>query len=253
MGPLIHPAISLTRHGLDEDETWRDVGVLFGGTVLEPVQQTITTACHHCLDPACMNGCPLNAYDKDPVTGIVRHLDDQCIGCQYCTWKCPYDVPVFKEARDCPQVRDVLESARLEEAPACVQACPNEAISITLVNKQQIADQRKKKNSFLPGSPDSDYTLPTTQYRTRRTLPASMSPGDLYEVKAEVKKVSRAPGQALSDFNIFKLVAQYWGCGKMFDKWSSPESVFQIMKELSRDQPCEITGIRNYRMIDEAG
>ena len=68
-----------------------------------------------------------------------------------------------------------------------------------------------------------------------------------------VKKVSRAPGQALSDFNIFKLVAQYWGCGKMFEKWSSPESVFQILKELSRDQPCEITGIRDYRMIDEAG
>src|SRR6202035_5913118 len=25
-------------NGLDDDETWRDVGVLFGGTVLEPVQ-----------------------------------------------------------------------------------------------------------------------------------------------------------------------------------------------------------------------
>ena len=32
-----------------------------------------------------------------------------------------------------------------------------------------------------------------------------------------VKRVSRSPGQALSDFNIFKLVAQYWGCGKMFE------------------------------------
>jgi hypothetical protein len=39
----------------------------------------------------------------------------------------------------------------------------------------------------------------------------------------------------------------------MFEKWSSPESVFQILKELSRDQPCEITGIRDYQMIDEAG
>jgi anaerobic selenocysteine-containing dehydrogenase len=68
-----------------------------------------------------------------------------------------------------------------------------------------------------------------------------------------VKRVSRAPGQALSDFNIFKLVAQYWGCGKMFEEWSSPESVFQILKELSRDQPCEITGIRDYQMIDESG
>jgi predicted molibdopterin-dependent oxidoreductase YjgC len=68
-----------------------------------------------------------------------------------------------------------------------------------------------------------------------------------------IKKVSRAPGQALSDFNIFKLVAHYWGCEKMFEKWSSPQSVFQILKELSRDQPCDITGIRDYQMIDNAG
>jgi NAD-dependent dihydropyrimidine dehydrogenase PreA subunit len=42
-------------NGLDEEETWRDVGVLFGGTLAEPVQQTVTTACHHCLDPACFS------------------------------------------------------------------------------------------------------------------------------------------------------------------------------------------------------
>jgi anaerobic selenocysteine-containing dehydrogenase len=68
-----------------------------------------------------------------------------------------------------------------------------------------------------------------------------------------VKKVSRAPGQALSDFNIIKLVAQYWGCGKMFEKWSSPENVFKLLAELSRNQPCDFSGIRDYRMIDEAG
>ena len=68
-----------------------------------------------------------------------------------------------------------------------------------------------------------------------------------------VKKVSRAPGQALSDFNIFKLVAQYWGCGEMFRGWTSPEAVFQILKELSRGQPCDFTGIADYRMIDDCG
>jgi assimilatory nitrate reductase catalytic subunit len=68
-----------------------------------------------------------------------------------------------------------------------------------------------------------------------------------------VKKVARAPGQALSDFNICKLVAQYWGCGEMFARWTSPEAVFQLMKEFSRGQPCDITGIADYRMIDECG
>ncbi len=68
-----------------------------------------------------------------------------------------------------------------------------------------------------------------------------------------VKRVSRAPGQALSDFNIFKLVAQYWGCGELFSKWSSPESVFHLMKECTRGQPCDITGIRDYSMLDACG
>src|SRR5262245_46049612 len=72
-------------NGLDEGESFRTVGLVHGGNKERGYQQTITTACHHCVDPACMNGCPVKAYEKDPVTGIVKHLDDQCIGCQYCT------------------------------------------------------------------------------------------------------------------------------------------------------------------------
>jgi assimilatory nitrate reductase catalytic subunit len=68
-----------------------------------------------------------------------------------------------------------------------------------------------------------------------------------------VKKISSAPGQALADFHIFQLIVHYWGCGGMFKEWSSPEAVFQILKRCSNGQPCDITGIRDYRMIDEAG
>ena len=68
-----------------------------------------------------------------------------------------------------------------------------------------------------------------------------------------VKKVRRAPGQALSDFNTLKLIAQSWGCGEMFRDWSSPEATFQILKKLSASQPCDITGIRDYRHLDDEG
>jgi assimilatory nitrate reductase catalytic subunit len=68
-----------------------------------------------------------------------------------------------------------------------------------------------------------------------------------------IKKVRRAPGQALSDFHIFKLVAHYYGCGAMFDRWESPEAVFRILKTLTAGMPCDITGIVDYRMLDEAG
>ena len=67
------------------------------------------------------------------------------------------------------------------------------------------------------------------------------------------RKVARAPGQALSDFAIFQLIAEAWGCGDMFRAWSSPEAVFQLMKRLSRGRPCDITGIRDYAHLDESG
>ncbi len=57
----------------------------------------------------------------------------------------------------------------------------------------------------------------------------------------------------MADFSIFRLVAEYWGCGEMFAAGTSPDDVFQILKELSRGQPCDITGIRDYRMLDECG
>lgn len=68
-----------------------------------------------------------------------------------------------------------------------------------------------------------------------------------------VKKVARAPGQALADFWIFKALADAWGCGHLFEAWSSPEATFRILTELSRGQPCDITGVTDYRMIDAAG
>src|SRR6478609_221552 len=155
-------------NGLDEAEaeTWRSVGLLHGGTPAVPIQQTVTTACHHCLDPACMKGCPVNAYEKSPETGIVRHLDDQCIGCQYCTLQCPYDVPKYSKKRGIVRKCDMCSNRlAVREAPACVQACPNGAITITIVDQRQIALERKRTN-FLPGAPDSSYTLPTTQYQS---------------------------------------------------------------------------------------
>jgi anaerobic selenocysteine-containing dehydrogenase len=68
-----------------------------------------------------------------------------------------------------------------------------------------------------------------------------------------IKKVRPAPGQALSDFSIFRLIAEYWGCGELFVEWQSPQHVFEILKRCSAGQPCDITGIDGYRQLDAAG
>jgi len=64
------------------------------------------------------------------------------------------------------------------------------------------------------------------------------------------KKVAAAPGQALADFQIFRLIARYWGCDNLLQEWTTPEAVFQILKRLSAGQPCDITGIRDYHHLD---
>jgi formate dehydrogenase iron-sulfur subunit len=173
-------------NGLDDEEgeTWRSVGLLHGGTPAEPVQQTVTTACHHCLDPACMKGCPVGAYEKDPVTGIVKHLDDQCIGCQYCTLTCPYEVPQYSKKRGIVRKCDMCsERVAVGEAPACVQACPNGAIAIKIVDVARVIEDAKGE-AFLPGAPSPNITVPTTSYKTKRVLPRNVLPVDYQRVRS---------------------------------------------------------------------
>ncbi|MBW3556287.1 MAG: nitrate reductase [Actinobacteria bacterium] len=103
------------------------------------------------------------------------------------------------------------------------------------------------------------YTSTDTALRADLVLPAAgWGEKDGTFINSErrfgvLKKVARAPGEALADFYIFKLVAAAWGCADLFEEWECPEAVFQILKRLSEDQPCDFTGIEGYRMIEERG
>ena len=170
-------------NGLEAGETWRAVGLLHGGSPAEPMQKTVTTTCHHCLEPACMHGCPVGAYEKDPLTGIVHHLDDQCIGCQYCVFTCPYEVPQYSATLGIVRKCDMCAGRLAEdEAPACVQACPNEAIAIRVIDKAA-AIEDAQGDAFLPGVPSPGITVPTTRYKTTDVFPRNMLPADFYAVR----------------------------------------------------------------------
>jgi Fe-S-cluster-containing dehydrogenase component/DMSO reductase anchor subunit len=171
-------------NGLDDDESWRSVGFLHGGKPEAPVQQTVTTACHHCVEPACLQGCPVDAYEKDPLTGIVNHLDDQCIGCGYCTLTCPYEVPQFNQARGIVRKCDMCKG-RLEagEAPACVQACPNGAIRIAIVDTAALVATAEAGGSLVAGAPSSAITVPSTVYRTSRAAAVDMQAADHFSLR----------------------------------------------------------------------
>jgi assimilatory nitrate reductase catalytic subunit len=68
-----------------------------------------------------------------------------------------------------------------------------------------------------------------------------------------VRQVADPPGLARSDFWIFKALAEAWGCGDLFEPWSSPEATFRLLAELSRGRPCDFSGIDGYRDLDHGG
>ena len=149
---------------------WRRVGELEGGVFPHTRRVNLSMACNHCLEPTCLTGCPTNAYVK-LANGVVKHLADECIGCQYCIWNCPYEVPVFDRARrivsKCDMCLPRLEAAR---APACVEACPTHAIG---VEKVDVAAWRADhRDADAPGLPPAGITLSTTRVTRPAELPA---------------------------------------------------------------------------------
>ena len=114
---------------------WRRVGEVEGGHYPYTQRYHLSMGCNHCLEPSCMTGCPVEAYSKNAATGVVTLNSDTCIGCQYCTWNCSYGVPQYNPERGVAGKCDMCHE-RLSDgmAPACVAACPEEAIAIEIVD-----------------------------------------------------------------------------------------------------------------------
>jgi len=108
--------------------------------------------CLHCLEPACASACPTTALERQP-DGPVRYDPDQCIGCRYCVWACPWGVPTAEWDSLAPKIQKCThcadrsnqpapvarngqalsheESKQYHEdivTPACVKACPADCL-----------------------------------------------------------------------------------------------------------------------------
>ena len=102
----------------------------------------VANACMHCADPVCMIGCPTGAIHRSEQGGMVVINDDTCIGCGTCANSCPYDNIRMVEIRDLdgtalmdPETRRPIVKATKCDlcatnpgGPACVRACPHDAL-----------------------------------------------------------------------------------------------------------------------------
>ncbi|MFC1874406.1 4Fe-4S dicluster domain-containing protein, partial [Chloroflexota bacterium] len=91
------------------------------------------SACYHCLEPACVPACPVNAITKREDDGIVTVDREACLGrdnCSLCLEACPYDAPQFGAEDNAKMQKCNLCPDRWAEGrkPACVQSCPTWAL-----------------------------------------------------------------------------------------------------------------------------
>ena len=188
------------------DVAWRHVGEVEGGEYPHALRFHLSMACNHCIEPSCLEGCPVDAYTK-LANGIVKHEAETCIGCQYCTWTCPYGIPQYHAERrvvtKCHMCADRIAGGDL---PACVEACPTTAIRIEPVDvalwQRDVAAGRAP--SEAPGLPPAAITGSTTRFTLPARLPAS------FGTTAAGALASEAPHWAL----VFLLVLSQWSIGR---------------------------------------
>ncbi|HEX6364286.1 MAG TPA: DmsC/YnfH family molybdoenzyme membrane anchor subunit [Albitalea sp.] len=164
---------------------WRRVAEIEGGFYPQATRAYLSMGCNHCANPTCLSGCPVDAYTKDPATGIVGHSADACIGCQYCTWNCSYGVPQYNPERGVVGKCDMCQGRlALGQAPACVTACPEGAISIEIVKTE---DWRSTVEAARPGlgMPAADGSLSMTRITMPSALPPNAQPVNLTHVSPE--------------------------------------------------------------------
>ncbi|ACL20368.1 anaerobic dimethyl sulfoxide reductase subunit B (iron-sulfur subunit) [Desulfitobacterium sp. LBE] len=119
-----------------------------------------SATCNHCAEAKCVKGCPTGAlhFADD---GTVQHDKNKCIGCQYCTWNCPYSVPQFIEAAGiigkCDSCKDLRDKG---ENPACVDACLMRCLEFGDLD-ELTADHGPKLVRDLPILPTSSMTNPS--------------------------------------------------------------------------------------------
>lgn len=111
--------------------------------------------CRHCIEPACVSVCPVGAMIKTEA-GPVIYDASRCMGCRYCMMACPFGIPRYEWDSAAPRIQKcTLCSTRLAEGglPACVEACPEQALIFGNRDELLVLAHRKIQDSdgkYLP-------------------------------------------------------------------------------------------------------
>jgi Fe-S-cluster-containing dehydrogenase component len=138
--------------------------------------------CNHCDNPPCVRVCPTKATWKREADGLVMMDWHRCIGCRYCMAACPYGSRSFnwRDPRsgirgmtiDFPtRTKGVVEKCtfceeRLAkgELPACVQACPDGALTFGDIRNPDAPTKSMLQSNYTIRRRPGLGTLPQVYY-----------------------------------------------------------------------------------------
>lgn len=106
------------------------------GLVTDVYAFYVSTSCHHCQSPPCVDVCPAGAISKREDDGLVVLEAESCTGCELCISACPYEAICFHEekAQKCDGCLDLHLDAEL---PLCVSSCPMRVLDFALLEELQ--------------------------------------------------------------------------------------------------------------------
>lgn len=204
------------QNGLPDGTTWRRVGEIEGGRYPTTKRFHLSMSCNHCIEPACLEGCPTNAYEKLG-NGVVVHHADDCIGCQYCTWNCPYSVPAFQPDRRIVTKCDMcMPRLGAGLAPACVSACPTHAITVEAFDPGEWRIDHTDGNA--PHLPDAGLTLSTTRIELPHDIPVDMFAASDWNLRPEHPHWPLVWLTLLSQVAVGASCSIVWGTSGMSDR-----------------------------------
>jgi Fe-S-cluster-containing hydrogenase component 2 len=105
---------------------------------LEKIDFPLT--CQDCEDAPCAKVCPTGTIQRDESTGVLKVIEDLCIGCGNCVSACPYGYLSLNPRSLKPLLCDLCSGV-----PECVKRCPTNALFLT---KERLPTEYEMKDRF---------------------------------------------------------------------------------------------------------
>lgn len=91
---------------------------------------TVALGCLHCVEPDCIEACPVGAIIKHESDGRVLVDPELCTGCKTCLDACPFGVPQFGEDGIMQKCDLCIDTFSAETGPPCAATCPGNALTL---------------------------------------------------------------------------------------------------------------------------